>query len=95
MARLDLSMEHGQPPDVAQERFEAGITEAMERYSSWIRRVDWTEDRDAATISGSGYEVRLWYDDRFLHAQGRIPLAWKVLEPAVKRHIRKMLARHV
>lgn len=93
MARLDLSMEHGQPLEVAQARFEAGISEAVSRYRSWIGRIDWSDDRQAALISGSGYEVRLWYDERFLHARGHIPLAWKLLEPAVKHHIRKIIDR--
>lgn len=93
MARLELSMEHGQPPEVAQARFEEGIAEAVDRFGSWIGRIDWSEDRHAATIAGSGYEVRLWYDERFLHARGHIPLAWKLVEPAIRHHIRKMLER--
>ena len=80
MARLDLAVEHGQPPEEAQPRFESGIEEAVSRYGSWIGRVAWAEDRESVTISGSGYEVRLWYDDRLLHARGTIPLAWKLLE---------------
>ena len=93
MARLDLSIEHGQSPEAARAKFEAGINEAASRYGSWIGRLDWTEDRDAAVVSGSGYEVRLWFDDRFLHAQGQIPLAWKLLEPAVRHQIRKVIER--
>lgn len=93
MARLEFSMEHGQPPERAQEHFEAGIAEAVERYGSWIGRLDWSEDRRAAMVSGSGYEVRLWYDDRFLHAHGHIPLAWKLFEPAMRNRVRKMLDR--
>ena len=93
MARLNLSMEHGQPPEAAQAKFEAGINEAVSRYGSWIGRLDWSDDRQAALISGSGYEVRLWFDERFLHAKGHIPLAWKLLEPAVKHHIRKIIDR--
>jgi hypothetical protein len=91
MARLDLSVDHDQPPDVAQAKFEAGITEAMARYGKWIGQVDWADDRQAATLSGSGFEVRLWYDERSFHAQGSIPMAWKLLEPAVRHHIRKMI----
>lgn len=91
MAKLDLSMEHGHTPEEAQARFEAGINEAVSRYGSWIGRVDWAEDRHAAMISGSGYEVRLWYDERFVHARGHIPLAWKLFEPAIKHRVRKMI----
>jgi hypothetical protein len=88
-------MEHGRPPGAAQASFEAGIEEAVSRYGSWIDRVDWSEDRHAARITGSGYDVNLWYDDRFLHAQGQIPLAWKLFEPAIRSRIRSMIDRPV
>jgi len=93
MARLELSFDHEQPPDVAQAKFEAGINEAVSRYGSWIGRLDWADDRRAATVSGSGYEVRLWYDEHSFHARGHIPLAWKLIEPAVKHKIRKIIDR--
>jgi hypothetical protein len=93
MARLNLEFEHDQPLDVAQAKFEAGISEALSRYGSWVHRVDWSEDRHAATVFGSGYEVRLWFDERFFHAQGHIPLAWKLFEGAIRHHIRKVIDR--
>jgi hypothetical protein len=93
MARVNFTLEHHQPTDVARARFEAGIDEAVSRYRSWIGTVDWSEDGQAATISGSGYEVRLWYDERFLHVQGRVPLAWKIFEGAVRHRIGEMIAR--
>lgn len=92
MARLDFSLEHHQTPEAAQARFEAGIEEAISRFGSWVQGVEWSENRQAATIRGSGYEVRLWYDERLLHAQGHIPLAWKLIEPAVRGHIQRMIA---
>lgn len=93
MARLDLKVEHGQPSDVAQAKFEAGVTAALERYGSWIGRVDWSDDRHCATASGAGYEVRLWYDDRFVHIQGQVPLAWKLFEGAIRSRILKVIDR--
>jgi hypothetical protein len=95
MARLDFKLEHHQPIDAAQARFEAGIDEAVSRYRSWIDRVEWSEDGQAATIAGSGYEVRLWYDEHWLHVQGHVPLAWKLFEGAVRHRIREMIARPV
>jgi hypothetical protein len=93
MARLNLSMEHDQPMDMAQAKLEAGIDDAISRYGSRIGQVDWSEDRRSATISGSGFKVRVWYDERFFHAQGRIPLAWKLLEGVVRHHIRNLIDR--
>jgi hypothetical protein len=93
MARLDLAIEHGQPPDVAQAKFQAAIREAQERFGTWIHRVDWSEDHCAATLSGTGYEVMLWFDDRDVHAQGRIPLAWKLFEGAMRSYAKTIIDR--
>jgi hypothetical protein len=93
MARLEFKVEHHQPMEAAQAKFEAGIEEAVSRYRSWVGQVDWSDDGQAATISGSGYKVRLWYDERFLHVQGQVPLAWKLFEGAMRHHIREMIAR--
>jgi hypothetical protein len=93
MAQLDLSIAHGQPMDRAAEKFEAAILEAEARFGQWIHRVDWSEDRHAALLSGPGYEVRLWFDARDLHAQGRIPLAWKLFEGALRNQVIKSIGR--
>jgi hypothetical protein len=93
MAQLNLAIEHGQPLEDAAVRFQAAILEAQDRFGTWIRRVDWSEDRRAATLSGPGYEVRLWFDARDVHAQGRIPLAWKLFEGAMKSYVRHIIQR--
>jgi hypothetical protein len=93
MARLDLAIEHGQPPDVAAAKFQAAILEAQDRFGTWIRRVDWSEDHHSATLSGAGYEVRLWFDDREVHAQGQVPLAWKLLEGPIRSYVKRIIDR--
>jgi len=94
MAQLNLSLEHGQPMEVAQAQFQAAVLEAQSQFSRWIRRVDWSEDRSSVTFAGGNFEVKLWYDDRDLHAQGTIPLAWKLFEGAIRNHIKKAIERH-
>ncbi len=93
MARLDITIEHGQPPEVAQAKFQAAIHETQSRFSSWIHRLDWADDGHSAMIAGSGYEVRCWYDERDLHVQGSIPLAWKLFEGAIRNHIQREIER--
>ena len=93
MARLDITIEHGQPPEVAKAKFQAAILETQSRYSGRIHRLDWAEDGRSATLAGSGYEVRCWYDERDLHVQGSIPLAWKLLEGTIRSHIKRNIER--
>ena len=94
MARLDLAIEHGQSLEGAAKKFQAAILETQDRFGTWIRRVDWSEDRRSATLSGPGYEVRLWFDDRDVHAHGRIPLAWKLFEGAMRSYVRRIIDRN-
>jgi hypothetical protein len=93
MARLDLTIEHGQPMEGAAEKFQAAIREAQDRFGTWIRRIDWSDDHRTATLSGPGYEVRLWFDDRHVHAQGHIPLAWKLFEGAMRNYVKRAIDR--
>jgi hypothetical protein len=91
MARLNIAIEHGQPPDLAAAKFQAAILDAQDRFGSWIDQVDWSEDRRSATLSGSGFEVRFWFDDRLVHAQGQIPLAWKLLEGPMRSYLKGVI----
>jgi hypothetical protein len=95
MARLDISFEHGQRPEVAEAKFQAAIRQAEARFGAWIQRVEWAENGRAATLTGSGFEVRCWYDERELHIQGSIPLAWKLLEGVIQSHIKRDIDREL
>jgi Putative polyhydroxyalkanoic acid system protein (PHA_gran_rgn) len=93
MARLDITIEHGQPPEVARAKFRAAILDIQSRFSGWIHRVDWAEDGDSATLIGPGYEIRCWYNERDLHVEGSIPLAWKLFEGVIRNHIKADIDR--
>ena len=91
MAKLDITFEHHQPAELAQAKFEAAIHEAEAKFGHWIGRVDWSDDHRSATLSGSNYEVKFWYDDRDVHAQGSIPFAWKLFEGTMRGQMKKMI----
>jgi Putative polyhydroxyalkanoic acid system protein (PHA_gran_rgn) len=93
MAQLDITIEHGQPPEVARAKFQAAIREARSRFPDWIDRLDWSETGDSATFIGSGFNVRCWYDERAVHVQGTIPLAIKLLESAIRTQIKHGIHR--
>jgi hypothetical protein len=98
MARLEISIKHGQPPEVARAKFQSGVREAHARFSGWIQSLEWSDDGRSATFTGSGFEVRCWYDDSDLHIQGSVPFAWKLLEGMIrgqiKHHIDRSLTTH-
>ena len=59
MARLDITIEHGQPPKVAKAKFKAAIHEVQTRFRDWFERIEWTDDDESATFTGSGVQVTL------------------------------------
>ena len=93
MARLDISIEHGQPQELVHSKFLEAIHEAEDQFRNWIQRVDWSDDQSTATFTGSNYQVKFWYDNRKVHAQGMIPIAWKLLEGLARSHMKKIIDR--
>ncbi|WP_165073192.1 polyhydroxyalkanoic acid system family protein [Paludisphaera rhizosphaerae] len=91
MAQLNMSFEHGQPWDAARANFESSIERARQEHGRWIHSVTWSEDRTSARLAGPSYEVVLNLDPTHVRAQGKIPLALKLLEPAVRRFVERTL----
>lgn len=91
MAQLNMSFEHGQPWDAARANFEAAVERAQADHGRWIHGVEWSDDRTSAALSGPSYRVVLEVDPTHVHAQGQIPFAIKLLEPAVRRYVERTL----
>jgi hypothetical protein len=91
MARLDMAVEHGQTPELAQRNFERAVTAAQTRFAGWIHRLEWSPDGTAVTVAGSGFDVVVSYDDQNVYARGTIPLAYKFFEGPIKSYILRSL----
>jgi hypothetical protein len=91
MAQIDLAFDHGQSLESAASKLQTAIPVAQSRFAALIRRVDWSDDRHSVLLTGPGFEVRFWVDECKLHAQGRIPLAWKLLEGAARQYVRRAI----
>ncbi|MGP0066091.1 MAG: hypothetical protein ACLQGP_21140 [Isosphaeraceae bacterium] len=91
MARLDMAVDHGQTPEVARANFEQAIAAAQARYGKWLRRMDWSPDRTAVTVAGTGFDVEISYDERKVYARGTIPMAFKILEAPIKVFVARAL----
>lgn len=93
MAKLDIAVEHGQTAEAARANFEKAIKAAQKQYGRWIHRVEWSPDREAADLSGPGFEVRLSFDDRKVYARGTVPVVAKLLEKPMKGFLARVLKK--
>ena len=92
MAKVNMSVNHGQTFATAQENFERAIGAALERFGKWIHRVDWSTDRDSVQMIGPGFDVVLSYDERHVHVRGTVPFAFKFMEVPIRAFITQALA---
>ena len=91
MAKLNIAIEHGQTLAEAQSNFERAIRAAEERFGKWIKNVAWSEDRRSVKVGGPGFDVELSYDERYVHARGDVPLAFRLMETPIKAFIKQAL----
>jgi hypothetical protein len=91
MAEVNISVPHGQTVEAARVNFETAIGEAQAQHGRWIQRVEWSEDRSSAVLSGPGYRVTVRFDEVNVHVRGQVPLALKLLEGPVRRFVRQTL----
>jgi hypothetical protein len=92
MARVNLAVDHGQEPEVAQANFERAVTAAQARFGTWMRQVDWSDDRSSVRLVGPGYDVELTYDEQKVYVRGTVPIAFKLMQGPIKSFIAQALA---
>jgi hypothetical protein len=73
MPLVDLKVKHGRKLPEAQGLMEKAVNETKARFGLLIQKVNWAEDRNAVTLSGIGFEVRLQVDNEEVHVQGDFP----------------------
>ena len=93
MSSLNLSVEHGQTWDVARTNFTKGIEAAQSQFGTYIRRVEWSDDRTSAQLSGPGFMVEMTVDAQQVHARGDLPFFVRFFEGPLKAFLRKTFAK--
>lgn len=93
MAAVNMSIKHHQTWDEARSNFVRGITAAEVHYGRYIKKVEWSEDRTSAKLSGIGYHVDIRLDEESVHAVGHVPFFVKLLEPQARKFIEQTLQK--
>jgi len=92
MARLNLTIAHGQDLESAGKRFEQAIAAAVRDHGRHFQQVEWADDRRSVTLAGHGFKVIVSYDESHVHAEGEVPLAFKLLELPIRLYVARTLA---
>ncbi len=87
MAEVNLSFDHGQTWEVAQANFRHGIDEAVKHHGKHFNPVVWSDGRNAASLSGTGWKLDLKVDPTKVHVTGHVPFFLRFLEKPVMKFV--------
>ena len=99
MPLINVSMKHGATLAEAEEQLSQTVAEVTSKFGSFVRAVEWQEDRRGVKLTGPGVWVTMKVDAEFVHAEGDVPAlsgllggsVKKALEGAIKRKFPKAL----
>jgi hypothetical protein len=94
MPAVNMAFDHGSDAATAPERFQTAITQAQTRFSFWIRKVEWSDDRTAARLSGPGYSVLLTLDERQVQVKGNLPVFPWMIQARVRKFLAETLGQN-
>ena len=79
MSLINVSVKHGQTLDDARSRLQDAVDEVRGKFPAMVQRVDWSDDRNAVTILGKGFDVAMRIDPQDLHVAGNITILGALL----------------
>ena len=99
MPLVNVSMKHGATLAEAEEQLSQTVAEVTTKFGSFVRGVEWGENRRSVKLTGPGIWVSMTVDAEHVHAEGDVPALTgllgggvkKALEGAIKRKFPKAL----
>ena len=79
MPLINLSVKHGRTLDDARARLQQTVDEVCAKFAAMVQRVEWADDRNSVTVSGTGFVVEMRVDPQDVHVVGDIPLLGRLL----------------
>ena len=73
MSHIKLSVKHNRSLEEARNQMETAVHEMQSRFGALLHRVDWSADRDAVTMYGSGFEAEMRVDAQEVHVTADLP----------------------
>jgi hypothetical protein len=91
MSTVSFSFEHRQPLAEARERLKRSVAALDQQAGFLVHRIAWLDDGSRAVLSGTGFEVRVWVDERAVHVEGDVPPWLKMLAHSPLARLRNVL----
>jgi hypothetical protein len=93
MSTIQLTVKHGRTLEEARKQLERAVAEVRSRFALLVQRVEWTEDRNGVTMSGTGFVVEMRVDAQNVHVTGDIPLLGQLLGGPLVAGLKQIVQR--
>lgn len=90
---MNFSVRHGRTLDEARVEVERAVRETCSRFPMMVRRVEWSQDRNSATIFGTGFEADVRVDLQEAHLSCDVPLLGGLLGGPVIEGLKQIIQR--
>jgi len=91
MSVVNLSVKHGRSLEEAKQSLEEAVREIDQRFGSMIERVEWSADRSAVKLAGSGLTGDVRVDAQEVHVTVDIPLLLRAFSKQVTGAVQEIL----
>jgi len=93
MSLITLSVQHGHTFDEARKHLETAVHEITSRFSTLVKRVEWSTDRSQVRLEGSGFWIKLQVDVQAVHLSADLPVLGRLLGGSVTTRLKEILQR--
>lgn len=94
MSLINLSVKHGRTQDDARGCLEKTVGEVCSKFGAMVHRVEWTGDRNAVKVSGTGFEANLRVDAQDVHAVVDVPFLSGLLGETLSNSLKVIMQQN-
>jgi len=91
MPLMTLSVQHGHTVDEARRHLETAVHEITSRFSTLVRRMQWSTDRNQVRLEGNGFWVEMQVDMQAVHVSADFPGLGRLLGASVTTRLKEII----
>jgi|SRR6516162_8658794 hypothetical protein len=91
MSALQLSVKHGRSLQEARQLLQQAVEQVRGRFALLIHAIEWSDDRNAVKLSGTGFLVEMRVDAQDVHVRGDIPVLGPLLGGPLASGLKKVV----
>ncbi|OAI42276.1 hypothetical protein AYO40_00085 [Planctomycetaceae bacterium SCGC AG-212-D15] len=94
MSLLEMTVKHGRTCEEARQALEHAVNDVRARFGAMIDKVEWSEDRNAVLMSGTGCTAEIRVTALDVHVRADVPFLSGLLGAPVVEGLKQIIHRN-